>query len=167
LNGDPVINARPLRFVTVGYDDVLARPLLNELATEYARRYGASREEIHAQLRAYPAMELAPPSGGMLIGLLGERPVTGGGYRRVDACTAELKRVWTDNQFRRLGYAKELLGRLESEVITRGYRRLRLETGNRQPEAEALYLSAGYTRLSLHKPEGAVLYPITFVKTLW
>ena len=135
-----------LRFVSVTQDDPLAAPLLAELAREYADRYGGSAEDHHAHLRDYPAAEFAEPDGGLLIGLLDGRPVTGGAFRRHDDGTAELKRIWTDSGHRRRGYATVLLAALEDAIAGRGYRRIWLATGHRQPEAEALYESAGYSR---------------------
>ncbi|EUA22868.1 acetyltransferase family protein [Mycobacterium xenopi 3993] len=68
-------------------------------------------------------------------------------FRRYDAHTAEFKRIWTGRAHRRRGYAAALLAELEAQTAARGYRRVYLVTGNRQPEAEALYHAAGYTRL--------------------
>lgn len=155
-----------LRFVAVSQGDPLAAPLLAGLADEYAQRYGGTGEKILNWLRGYPAAEFAAPGGGLQIGLLGERPVTGGAFRRFDATTAELKRVWTDTAYRRRGYAKALLAELENEITARGYRRVYLTTGDRQPEAEALYLSSGYTRLGAPLPAESEVYPVAFVKEL-
>ena len=139
-------------FIAVRQDDALARPLLAELAAEYSARYGEALERVHAGLVNYPASEFAPPQGGMLMGVLDSVAVTGGAFRRygeVDGVeTAELKRIWTDQQHRRKGYAGLLLDALEAEIANRGYRQIYLTTGHRQPEAEALYLSRGYTRLN-------------------
>ena len=155
-----------LRFVPVRQDDELAQPLIAELAVEYATRYNGAEERVLRWLRGHPAEEFAPPEGGMLIGMLDDRPVTGGAYRRFDAETAELKRIWTDSNHRRRGYATMLLDELESEIALRGYRRVYLTTGDRQPEAEALYTSAGYTRLDEPLPGDGEVYPIAFVKIL-
>jgi GNAT superfamily N-acetyltransferase len=155
-----------LRFVAVGQDDPLAEPLLAELAVEYARRYGAPVERVGAWLRKHPAAEFVAPRGGMLIGLLDGQPVTGGGFSRFDDTTAELKRIWTDSRFRRQGHARALLAALEAEIADRGYRRVYLMTGDRQPEAEALYLSTGYIRLPEPLPSEGEVYPIAFEKAL-
>jgi ribosomal protein S18 acetylase RimI-like enzyme len=117
-------------------------------------------------LREYPADEFAAPHGGMFIGVLDGRPVTGGAFRRFDTDTAELKRIWTDGRFRRRGHARALLDQLEAEIVTRGYRRVFLTTGDRQPEAEALYLSTGYRRLAEPLPADGEVYPLAFVKEL-
>ena len=155
-----------MRFVTVGQDDPLAEPLLAELTVEYASRYGVAQGDVSKWLRGYPAAEFEAPGGGLLIGLLGEEPVTGGAFCRFDADTAELKRIWTNSRQRRQGHAKALLIELETEIAERGYRRIYLTTGDRQPEAEALYLSAGYTRLTEPLPAEGDVFPIAFVKAL-
>jgi GNAT superfamily N-acetyltransferase len=160
----PAVNQ--LRFVAVSQDDPLAQPLLAELAIEYAQRYGGTEQRIMNWLRSYPAAEFAPPGGGLLIGLLDGQPVTGGAFRRFDADTAELKRIWTVSGQRRRGHAKALLAELEAEIKDRGYFRVYLTTGDRQPEAEALYLSSGYTRLDEPLPAEGEVYPIAFVKPL-
>jgi ribosomal protein S18 acetylase RimI-like enzyme len=155
-----------LRFVAVGQEDPLAEPLLAELTVEYASRYGATEDMVSKWLREYPAQEFAPPHGGLLIGLLDAQPVTGGAFCRFDDDTAELKRIWTDSGHRRRGHARALLIELETAIAARGYRRVYLTTGDRQPEAEALYLATGYTRLDEPLPAEGDVFPIAFVKEL-
>lgn len=160
----PAVNQ--LRFVAVSQDDPLAEPLLAELAVEYATRYGATQDAVSKWLRGYPADEFAPPGGGLLIGLLSDQPITGGAFRRFDDSTAELKRIWTDSRYRCQGHAKALLTELEAEIVARGYRSVYLTTGDRQPEAEALYLSSGYIRLTEPLPAEGEVYPLAFQKAL-
>lgn len=155
-----------LRFVPAVLDDPLAQPLLTELAAEYAKRYGADPQRIAEWLVDSPAGEFSAPHGGMLIGLVDGQPVTGGAFCRFDAETAELKRVWTHHDHRRRGYARALLAALESEITNRGYTRVYLITGDRQPEAEELYEATGYTRLSRPLPARGPVFPIAFLKTL-
>jgi GNAT superfamily N-acetyltransferase len=155
-----------LRFVAVGQDDPLAEPLFAELAVEYARRYGGTVARVGAWLRKHSAAEFDAPDGDLLIGLLDGQPVTGGGFCRFDDTTAELKRIWTDSRYRRQGLAKALLAELETAIADRGYQRVYLMTGDRQPEAEALYLSTGYIRLPEPLPAEGEVYPIAFQKAL-
>ena len=155
-----------LRFVAVDQDDPLAEPLLAELALEYSSRYRAPAAAVSKWLRTYPADEFAAPGGAMLIGLNDGQPVTGGAFRRFDAETAELKRIWTDSGHRRRGFAKALLVELEKEIAARGYTRIYLTTGDRQPEAEELYLTTGYRRLDEPLPAEGEVYPRAFLKTL-
>lgn len=156
-----------LRFVAVDQRDPLAAPLLAELAVEYSGRYGGTEQRVMKWLlEEYPAEDFTPPDGALLIGLLDGQPVTGGAFRRFDDSRAELKRVWTDSRHRQRGFAKTIVAELEREIAARGYRRVYLTTGNRQPEAEALYLSSGYTRLASPLPTVGETYPIAFEKTL-
>ena len=48
---------------------------------------------------------------------------------------------------RRRGLARRVLTELEQRAGARGYTRMYLTTGPRQPEAKALYLTAGWTPL--------------------
>lgn len=155
-----------LRFKAVDQDDPLAQPLLAELALEYASRYRAPVEAVAKWLRTYPAEQFAAPGGALLIGLRDGQPVTGGAFRRFDAETAELKRIWTDSRYRRRGYAKALMAELETEIAARGYRCIYLTTGDRQPEAEELYRSTGYRRLDQSLPAEGEVYPLAFLKRL-
>jgi GNAT superfamily N-acetyltransferase len=156
-----------LRFVAVDQRDPLAAPLLAELAVEYSGRYGGTEQRVMKWLlEEYPAEDFTPPDGALLIGLLDGQPVTGGAFRRFDDSRAELKRVWTDSRHRQRGFAKAIVAELEREIAARGYQRVYLTTGNRQPEAEALYLSSGYTQLPSPLPTVGETYPIAFEKTL-
>ncbi|UUO01625.1 GNAT family N-acetyltransferase [Mycolicibacterium novocastrense] len=155
-----------LTFVAVRQDDPLAEPLLAELAVEYAQRYGSPEDAVSRWLRGHPADAFAPPDGDLVVGLLGDRPVTGGAFCRFDNATAELKRIWTDSRHRRQGLAKALLAELEARIVGRGYRRVYLTTGDRQPEAEALYVSAGYERLADPLPAEGDVFPVAFAKEL-
>ena len=156
-----------LRFVAVGVEDPLAAPLMAELAVEYATRYGGTAQRVMKWLRQeYPAGDFTAPDGSLLIGLLDGLPVTGGGFRRFDDTRAELKRMWTDSRYRQRGFAKAVLAELEREIAARGYRYVYLTTGDRQPEAEALYLSSGYTRLAGPLPSEGEAYPVAFEKAL-
>jgi putative acetyltransferase len=56
----------------------------------------------------------------------------------------ELKRMYVCPRSRGQGIAKTILALLESQAIRSGCKLLKLETGPYQPEALALYASAGY-----------------------
>ncbi|MEU1123465.1 GNAT family N-acetyltransferase [Streptomyces sp. NPDC005899] len=137
--------AADLTVVHVPVSDPRVRPLLRELGHEYSTRYGT---DAHAEITRYPDEEFTPPHGGLLLLLLENgSPVAGGAFRRYDAATAELKRIWTHSAHRRRGLARRVLAELEHEAGARGYRRIHLTTGPRQPEARGLYLATGYTPL--------------------
>lgn len=145
---EPDTSVDPLRFVVVGQDDPLAKPLLDDLTAEYRHRYGAFVDGgEYADLHAYPAEEFAAPGGALVVAVLDGQPVAGGAFRRYDASTAELKRIWTARTHRQRGLGRLVVAELERIARTRGYSRIYLTTGPRQPEAVALYLAMGYRPL--------------------
>lgn len=142
--------------------DPLARPLLAELTYEYSTRY----EKPVDLNREYPPEEFAPPGGAFLLLLEDGLPVAGGAYRQYDAHTAELKRIWTHSAHRRRGLARRVLHALERDAAARGYTRLYLTTGPRQPEAKGLYLAAGYRPLFDVTADPETIGPLPFEKDL-
>ena len=130
--------------------DAEVEPLLAGLAREYDARYGESAEMTRAR-----DVEFDPPSGLFIVLLDGQVTAAGGGFRRYDAMTCEVKRMWTHPGYRRRGLAAQVLTALEGAARQVGYTRLILETGPRQPEAEALYAGRGYQRIASygHYPE--------------
>ncbi|MFD3811520.1 GNAT family N-acetyltransferase [Rhodococcus sp. NPDC058639] len=140
-------DTRRLQIHAVSQDDPRAAPLLAELAVEYSTRYERPLEEQVEALITHPGEEFAPPHGALLVVVEDGEPVAGGAFRRYDEDTAELKRIWTSRRHRRRGLARIVLAELETEALLRGYARIYLTTGWRQPEAVGLYLAAGYTAL--------------------
>ncbi|MFH8662313.1 GNAT family N-acetyltransferase [Streptomyces afghaniensis] len=157
-------SAPELTFIHVPVSDPRVEPLLRELGHEYSTRYG---RDAHAEIARYPDDEFTEPHGGLLLLLLerGE-PVAGGAFRRYDLATAELKRIWTHSAHRRRGLARRVVAELEREAALRGYRRIFLTTGPRQPEARALYLATGYTPLFDTEAEPESIGPLPFEKHL-
>jgi GNAT superfamily N-acetyltransferase len=142
------MSAPPLQVVSVHPEDPLAAPLFAELAAEYDTRYGDLFGGASEELTRYPVEEFLPPDGELVLLLAGGSPVAGGAYRRhTDPGTAEVKRMWTAAAHRRRGLARRVLTELEDRAAARGYTRMYLTTGPRQPEAKALYLAAGWTPL--------------------
>lgn len=127
-----------VEFTITSYDAPVAAELIAELQADLAVRYGSGDET------PVEPSEFASPQGLFLIGSDGEKPVACGGIRLTAPGVAELKRMYVRESVRRRGIARLLLARLEDDASALGASRLRLETGLRQPEAIALYRSAGY-----------------------
>lgn len=134
----------------VRLSDPEAEPLLCGLTQEYEARYGENVEMARAS-----ADEFDPPSGMFIVLMDGPTTTAGGGFRRYDTTTCEVKRMWTHPDYRRRGLAARVLGALEDAAREVGYTQVILETGPRQAEAEALYTTRGYERISFygHYPE--------------
>jgi putative acetyltransferase len=67
-------------------------------------------------------------------------------FRRQERDACEMKRMFVRPVFQGRGVARALICRLVKLAAIRGYRAIRLETGPRQFEAQALYLSVGFHR---------------------
>jgi putative acetyltransferase len=75
------------------------------------------------------------------------KPIGCGAVRRLDATTAELKRMYVVPSHRGQGAGRALVAALESEARALGVTRLVLETGRRQESALALYEKCGFTEI--------------------
>lgn len=131
----------------VSFDHPDAVKLNDEVQAEYAVRYGDEGDATPLD----PSM-FEPPLGLYLIAYdAGDRPVATGGWRTQDENDegysdgdAELKRMFVIGEARGNGLARRILGALEADARAAGRTRMVLETGNKQPEAIALYASSGY-----------------------
>ena len=159
----PDLTGAGLTVVRAAVSDPLAEPLLRELAQEYVSRYGP---DAGAELTRYPDEEFAPPDGLLLLLVHAGTAVAGGAYRRYDRTTAELKRIWTHSAHRRRGLGRRVVAELERAAAARGYARIHLTTGPRQPEARDLYLACGYTPLFDTAADPESIGPLPFEKHL-
>ena len=133
-------------------------PLLTGLRQEYEARYGSGAGESVLDV---DASEFDAPTGGFLVLLDDGTTVAGGGIRRIDDTTVEVKRMWTNPDYRRQGYATRMLRELAGLARHLGYRRLRLETGYAQPEALDLYRGLGFTQIDSYGPyNGATAFEL-------
>jgi GNAT superfamily N-acetyltransferase len=131
----------------VGYRHPDAVRLVEEVQAEYVVRYGGP-DGAHIDGRQFD-----PPDGVFAVGYCDRVPVAMGGWRRLPAedpatswadPVAELKRMYVSQRMRGAGFARAMLAYLERSAAEHGMRWLVLETGSKQPEALALYQSAGY-----------------------
>jgi len=120
------------------FDSPQSQALVAEVQQEYVRRYGGPDET-----RVDPA-EFAAPDGTFLVALVGGETIGCAGLRRHGDGAVEVKRMFVRVEHRRRGHARRMLAALEEWARDRGATRVVLETGVAQPEAIALYESAGY-----------------------
>ncbi|HUJ91613.1 MAG TPA: GNAT family N-acetyltransferase, partial [Gaiellaceae bacterium] len=94
------------------------------------------------------------------------RAIGCGGVCRFDEARAELKRMYVVPEARGRGLGRLLLAELEAEARRLGYAGIVLETGDRQPEALGLYVSAGYERIPCYGIYATRALSMCFEKTL-
>jgi GNAT superfamily N-acetyltransferase len=142
----------------VAYDDPVAQVLVAALQAEIDERYAYAIAEMTPEEQALDAAEyltevqpehVRPPYGAFLVAWLDDRPVGCGAVKPLDRAlgVGEVKRMYTVPAARRRGVSRALLAALEARAAELGYRGLQLETGTAQPEALALYESAGWDRI--------------------
>jgi GNAT superfamily N-acetyltransferase len=136
------------RFVHTDPLDPRVAPLLEDLEREYDDRYGSMfGEPASAEIARYPAEAFTAPRGTFVLLVRGGAAISGGAFMTIDESTVEVKRMWTSADHRGRGLARLVLAELEAEARRRGFGRVVLSTGPRQPEAVRLYLATGYTPL--------------------
>lgn len=131
-----------IRLVAFDHPDAV---MLTERVQEfYVERYGGRDDD------PMDRAQFEPPAGGFFVGYLDGRPVASGAFRREGTerlgttRTAEIKRMYVVPEHQRQGLARLMLAHLEQAARAVGYEALILSSGSRQPEALALYESAGY-----------------------
>ena len=123
-------------------DSLIAVRLVDAMVTEMDQLYGQAPGGGVGS-GASPS-DFTPPTGAFLVIYAGGKPVAGGGLKRDDDGVAEIKRMYVVPEARRQGLGRRLLEALEDRARELGYARIRLDTGARQPHAQAMYERAGY-----------------------
>jgi putative acetyltransferase len=118
-----------------------ARQLMAELDAEIGRRYpGVEPHGLHAH-------DYDDPRTVFLVARIDGEAVACGAIRGLEPGVAEVKRMYVRDAARGRGVGRRILTALESKAREAGVSRLRLETGTAQPEAIALYTSAGFVAM--------------------
>ena len=131
----------PAGQVTIAPEPVVSPDVLTlcaELDAELRQRYPGSSPN------GLTANDLEDPATVFLVARLQSEVVGCGALRRLEPWLGEVKRMFVRPDFRGRGVARRVLEALEAAAQDAGIRTLRLETGERQPEAIRLYESAGY-----------------------
>ena len=128
--------------VEIRYDDPVIQALTREVQAEYGRLYGGDGDTSPIDPEQF-----VPPRGVFLLASLDGAAAGMGGWRLGGPADgdAEIKRMYVRAGRRRGGVARQILAELERTAARAGVKRLVLETGTAQPEAIALYRSAGFS----------------------
>ena len=112
------------------------RELIVRLDAELWRRYPDTQAEF--------APHNVFASDTVVVARLEGAAVGCGAFKPYDASSVELKRMFVDDSRRGAGIGAAIVRELEAWARELGYRAAVLETGDRQPEAVALYRKCGY-----------------------
>jgi len=139
-----------------------ALSLLREAASEARKLY----PDHFAVDAPWPVNPPNPERGVYLLCYQEGNPVACGALRPIDEVCVEVRRMFVTSTARRKGLARAMLRELEVRAAGFGYTIMRLETGNRQLSAMALYEVLGFKRIA---PFGAYVddpLSICFEKTV-
>lgn len=93
-------------------------------------------------------------------------PVGCGAIKKLTNEAVEVKRMYVAHNQRGKGIAGIILTELENWAIELGFRKCKLETGKRQPEAIALYEKKGYLKISNYGQYKGIENSICFQKVV-
>ena len=102
----------------------------------------------------------------VLLGYIGDTPVSCGAFKVLNTKEVEIKRMYTDAYYRGKGYAVQLLSALEKWAAEEGFTSCILETGTRQKAAIALYHKCGYQIIPNYGPYKGVENSLCFKKAI-
>ena len=119
---------------------VLQQAFFADIASRYPGWEPASSQPVNPS-------DLAPPDGIWIVAFRDGHAIGCGGLQRFDAETGEVRRIFLDQSERGRGTGRRLLVELEEHAKRLGYRRVRLTTGDGQPEALRMFQSAGYEEI--------------------
>lgn len=126
-------------------DSAASRALQAAFFADITSRYP---EWSPAASQSVGVSDLAPPSGVWIVAYLDDRPVGCGGLQAFGSTIGEVRRIFLDAAARGHGIGRALLTELEAHAHRIGYERVRLTTGDGQPEALGLFQSAGYEEIA-------------------
>jgi len=122
-----------------------ATDLIRELSDDIARRYDYTDDGSGA----FHPGDANNEKSTFVVALFNEEAAGCGALRPLFKNEiAEIKRMFVRPSFRGKGIAGKILQELEKEAARMGYKKIWLETGDRQPEAIGLYQKHGYSRIS-------------------
>lgn len=135
------VPASSIKIRQADFAEPSVRALLVDVLGELSERYGGTGDDT-----PIAAADFMAPNGAFFVADDGERLVGCAGWRR-HGDDAELKRMFTARSVRGQGLGRRMLATIERSARDAGCHRVILETGDKQPEAVALYVSAGYSRI--------------------
>jgi GNAT superfamily N-acetyltransferase len=133
------------------YDSVFTT-LTGELVDELMMLYGPGDDEEADGFDDFQPADVAGPRSVFVVAWLDGEAVGCGALRPMDADTVEIKRMYVRPSARGQGISRRILQSLETHAQAFAYRKIRLGTGDQQPEAIQLYATSGYDQVTCADP---------------
>lgn len=146
-----------------GWDDPRVADLRAQMDREVVPRYAG-------RSGTYPAGPTADEVAVVWLALVEGVPAATATLRRLEVPgqppRSEVKRLFVAAGHRRRGLAALALGRVEGSARADGVPDLVLQTGDLQPDAEALYVREGWHRVPVYPPYDGLVHSRCYGKTL-
>lgn len=141
-------------FELVGWDDPRAVALRDVMDAEMNARYNTGRvEPVEVTLRRQVSLAVDPALvKATVLALDADGTPLAHAALKLLGADWEVKRVIVVDGQRGRGVGRALMNRLEELAVAGGAPRLILQTGDRQPDAVALYERVGYTPIPIYEP---------------
>lgn len=124
----------------IDYEHPDSQKLVAEVQAEYVEMYGSGDEA------PLSAEDFLAGKGEFFVGYIDDHPIAMGGWRKFDDSAAEIKRMYVIADYRRMGFATQMLRHVEEAIKAAGFQRAILGTGAVQIAAIEMYLRNGYER---------------------
>ena len=120
--------------------------LVRKLFEEYAASLDIDLcfQDFERELETLPG-GYGPPEGTIIVALADGEPAGCVALRRIEKDTCEMKRLYVKPEHRGKGIGRELAGAAIGSAREIGYASMKLDTLRSMTEANALYLSLGFT----------------------
>lgn len=138
--------ASDITWIHTDWGDPRSTSLYQDMADEVGPRYAEHRKPGRSPVDPVPENVVD-----VVLALIDGRPVATGALHRLPD-RWELKRLFVAPGYRGRKLARKVLARIEQGVRERGGTEIFLQTGNRQPDAIALYESEGWERVEVFSP---------------
>jgi DNA-binding MarR family transcriptional regulator/GNAT superfamily N-acetyltransferase len=142
-NADRLLRAATITFDVVDPQSADALWAMTEYFDELDRRFPTGFDP--GETLVVDAASMRAPEGAFVVAHSDGDAVACGGVKRVDAATAEIKRMWVHRRLRGAGVGRRLLEHLEGVARGLGHTQVVLDTNATLLEAIAMYEQAGYS----------------------
>ncbi len=133
--------------------------LVNEL-NAYLAELDGDEHEFYSQFNAIDQLK------NVVVAYMYDKPVACGAMKAHDTEAMEIKRMFTSPENRGHGLGSKIVSELETWAKELGYTAIVLETGDRQPDAIALYLKMGFEKTANYGQYIGIANSRCFRKTL-
>lgn len=120
----------------------------NNMQSHYGVHPHNPKETVEEDIQLIAKFQ--PPYGRLMLAMYESKICGVGSLKSIDAETGEIKRMYVDPTFRRIGAGRAILKALLVEAKRAGYKRVRLDSPKFMEAAHSLYRSVGFRDIAAY-----------------